>query len=526
MPGTRHRHRQVGRLAVAVSTLLVLPLVGAAPAGSASGSAPGSWPVAGYDVANTRHSPDRSISDREARQLAVKWTYHTQGDVSATPTVAGGAVYFPDWGGYLHKVNTRSGRAIWSRPIADYTGRPGSLSRTSPTLWRGNLYIGEHNGGRLMAIDATTGELKWITEVDLQPYATITGAPVVAGGILLQGVSSYEAGAAEDPNFPCCTHRGSMTALDPKTGELLWRTYTVPDNGGVPGGYTGASIWGSPAVDLASRRVYVTTGNNHTMPREVSDCQAAGGSGDGCHWPGNHVDSILALDMDTGRIEWAYRTLEFDNHNNACFEGMPPDNCPPNPGPDADLGTGAQLFTVPDRHGSRLLVGAGQKNGRYWALDARTGEVVWRTQVAPGGDLGGIMWGAATDGGRIYVAATNYAGKPHQAPDGTTITTGSFAALDARTGRILWQIADPGGAMGLGPVSTANGVVYAGSTSGRMYALDADTGDVLFDHQGEGTSNAGPAIVDGTLYWGNGYLNIPVGIGASTTFYAFSIRGK
>lgn len=510
------------RLACAAAAVVaVVPLAGwtATPGGHTANA----WPSAGQNLANTRHNTaEHTINDRNAHRLAVKWTYRTRGDVSATPTVVGGAVYFPDWGGYLHKVDARTGRAIWSRPVSDYTGRPGSLSRNSPTFWRGTIYVGEYNGGRLMAVDAATGDLEWITEVDPQPFATITAAPVIAGGLLFQPVSSYEAGAAEDPNHPCCIHRGNIAALEPDTGKVRWRTHTVPDNGGVPGGYTGASVWGTPTVDPRQRRVYVTTGNNHSMPQEVIDCQTAGGSGAECHWPGNHFDSILALDMDTGRIEWAHRTLEFDNHNNACFEGMPPDNCPPNPGLDADLGTGAQLF-----HASgRLLVGAGQKNGVYRALDARTGELVWHTQVAPGGNLGGIMWGGANDGKRIYVAATNFGNRPHQLPDGTTITTGSFAALDPRTGRILWQVPDPAGAMGLGPVSSANGVVYAGSTSGRMYALDADTGRVLFDHQGEGTSNAGPAIVDGTVYWGNGYLNIPVGIGGSNTFYAFSVSGR
>lgn len=513
------------RLACAAAILIVVPLAGWTTTGTANGHGhtTSTWPSAGQNLANTRHNAaERRIDDRVARRLAVKWTYRTRGDVSATPTVAGGAVYFPDWGGYLHKVDTRTGRVIWSRPVSGYTGRAGSLSRNSPTIWRDTIFVGEHGGGRLMAVDADTGDLTWITEVDPQQNATITAAPVIADGILFQGVSSYDAGAAEDPDFDCCAHRGNLTALDPETGEVLWRTHTVPDNGGVSGGYSGASIWGTPAVDLKHRRVYVTTGNNHSMPQDVIDCQSAGGAPRDCHWPGNHFDSILALDMDTGDIEWATGTEDFDNHTNACFEGMPPDNCPINPGRDADLGTGAQLFAGP---GGRTLVGAGQKNGMYWALDARTGRIVWSAAVAPGGDLGGIMWGTATDGKRIFVAATNYGRVPHQLPDGTTITTGSFAALDARTGRMLWQIADPGGAMGLGPVSSAGGVVYAGSTSGRMYALDADTGQVLFDHQGEGTSNAGPAIVDGTVYWGNGYLNIPVGIGASTTFYAFSVHG-
>ena len=76
------------------------------------------------------------------------------------------------------------------------------------------------------------------------------------------------------------------------------------------------------------------------------------------------------------------------------------------------------------------------------------------------------------------------------------------------------------------PVSVSNGVVYGGSMSGHMYALDAATGAVLKDIEGEGSSNAGPAISnDGVVFWGNGYARF--GLGApSTTFYAFSLNGK
>ena len=72
----------------------------------------------------------------------------------------------------------------------------------------------------------------------------------------------------------------------------------------------------------------------------------------------------------------------------------------------------------------------------------------------------------------------------------------------------------------------SNGVVYVGSMSGHMYALNAATGAVLKDILGQGSSNAGPAIgTNGTLYWGIGYARF--GLGApSTTFYAFSLNGR
>lgn len=83
--------------------------------------------------------------------------------------------------------------------------------------------------------------------------------------------------------------------------------------------------------------------------------------------------------------------------------------------------------------------------------------------------------------------------------------TGSWAALDPATGAILWQTPDPSGSFDTGALTTSNGVVYAGSMSGHMYALDAATGAVL--------------------YWGNGYGRFGLGT-PSTTFYALSLNGK
>src|SRR5207248_3265631 len=107
------------------------------------------------------------------------------------------------------------------------------------------------------------------------------------------------------------------------------------------------------------------------------------------------------------------------------------------------------------------------------------------------------------------------------------IQWGSWAALDPGTGQVLWQTPDPSFGADLGFMSTANGVVYAPSMSGNMFALDAATGNVLWSHQGEGAAIGGASVVGGAVYWGNGYshLGIP-GWNASTSFYAFSLNGR
>lgn len=122
--------------------------------------------------------------------------------------------------------------------------------------------------------------------------------------------------------------------------------------------------------------------------------------------------------------------------------------------------------------------------------------------VGPGSTLGGIEWETASDGQRIYVAITNNLHDAHKlANGGETITWGSWIALNARTGRIVWQTADPTkGAIDMGAVSVANGVMYAGSYSGLMNALDARTGKSLCSFDSGGSVIDGPSIADGKDY--------------------------
>src|SRR5207247_1156517 len=121
-------------------------------------------------------------------------------DVSATPTVAGNVVYFPDWGGWLYAVNARTGRTIWSRKISDYTGVAGSFSRTSPAIVGDLLILGDKPpsgvtgwgqgsglGAHVFAVNAHTGKLVWITQVDNTFVSQITGSLVTFDGVAYVG---------------------------------------------------------------------------------------------------------------------------------------------------------------------------------------------------------------------------------------------------------------------------------------------------------------------------------------------------
>jgi polyvinyl alcohol dehydrogenase (cytochrome) len=513
------------RLTMAVVTAVLTAIV-SGPAASATQS--GGWTMGGHDYANSRSNPaETTISTSNANQLTPKWTLATQGDVSATPAVVAGAVYVPDWGGYFYKLDAASGKVIWSHQISEYTGTAGAISRTSPAVVGRTVYIGEQNGSHLMAIDTDTGRLQWSTRLDPHQAAILTQSPIVHDGVIYQGVSSNEEQLAGDPSYPCCTFRGSFVAVRADTGQVLWRTYTVPDNGGEPGGYSGNAIWGStPALDAEHHTVYITTGNNYDVPQSVNDCQDAGHPASECLDPDDYIDAILALDTRDGHIKWAAGAKEFDSFNTGCFTGPPPNNCPTNLGNDWDFAQGAQLFSVrTPGGGERLLVGAGQKSGEYWAVDARTGKIVWSAAVAPGSADGGMMFGSATDGKRIYVAEVNAGNQPYTLPNGQTITWGSWAALDPATGKIIWQVGDPEQGHDMGALTVANGVLYAPSLTGHLYAIDAATGDVRWSFQTPGASVAGPSVTGGTVFWGDGYHNFLGGPTHANVLYAFAAPG-
>ena len=491
------------------------------------------WPSFGADANNSANNPQATIGVGNVGGLHQKWTYTTGGDVSARAALAGGVLYFPDWGGNISAVNAQTGAAVWSHQLSDYGLAPSTHSRTTPAVAGGIVYVGTQEGAWLLAIRASNGALVWKSQLETQdPFAMITSSPVVSNNLVYTGVASnQEAMAAFLPGFVCCTARGSAVAVNTNNGSIRWKTSMVPE------GYSGGSVWGSsPVVVEDTRTVYVSTGNNYSHPVDAAylNCRAAGGTEAACLSPDDHVDSIVALNMSNGRVLWAQRKVDWndplavngsDDWNVACF--IPPfTNCPSNSGPDYDFGSGVNRITYTNSRGKKqTILGAGQKSGIYYAFDPATGTELWRRLVGPGSSLGGIEWGSASDGKRIYVAVVNYYGIPYAYGYG-----GSIAALDPATGAILWQVADPAFSINLGPVSVSNGVVYASSMSGAagattMFALDASNGNFLWGFAPGVSVNAGATIADGSVYWGSGYthLGIPGFTGNNNTFYGFTI---
>ena len=500
------------------------------------------WLSAGQNLNNTRNAATESkISVSNANQLTVNWAFTTAGDVSATPAVEGNAVYFPDWGGFIYKVDAITGKLIWSRQVKEFTKQSFNLSRVTPLIEGDQVIFGtqlgpilEGVGAYIISLNKNTGELLWMTQIEDHPWAIVTQSAIAFGNMIYVGVSSLEELAdgiipGYEPSF-----RGSLVALNKNTGAIVWKTYMTPGNG-----YTGCAIWGStPVIDPKRGSVYVTTGNNYSVPQDVLNCVTAGG-GQTCNDPNNHFDAVVALNLNTGEIKWATSVLPFDAWTTACF--FLPGECSDPAGPDFDFGQGPSLFTTKVSGKKMDLLGAGQKSGIYWTLNPDNGNVVWRTQASPGGVMGGMQWGSATDGERIYTAASNSHFIPHimgPGPMYSQVVQGGFwSALNAATGEVLWENAGttlafptllgapPAGsiAMNQGPVTIANGVMYAGALDqeGTMYAFDGATGNILWSFVSGGSVNSGAAVVNGAVYWGSGYSSL--GGTQGTHLYAFGL---
>jgi polyvinyl alcohol dehydrogenase (cytochrome) len=504
----------------------------------AAAQTPDDWPMFGQNLQNT--AAIGANSGKDVKQLKTKWTFTTGGDVSARAAVVRSVVYFPDWGGNLWAINATTGKQVWGHQLSDYslTGSFNGIyhSRTSPAVMDGVVYVGTQEGAWLLAINATTGELKWKTQLESpahDPFALITASPVVYHGVVYTGVASNQEGAAAFvPGFICCNARGSVVAINAASGAVIWQTYTVPT------GYSGGGVWSSNfVVDPGRGTVFVGTGNNYSHPTDPNylGCISAGGTAAVCSSKDNHVDSILALDMNTGAIKWAHKAATWkqlgvtdgsDDWNVSCAVS-PFTNCPSNAGPDYDFASAPNLITYHGNRGKKTILGAGQKSGIYYALDPDTGAELWHRQVGPGSSLGGMEWGSASDGERVYVAIANFYGIP--SPVGSA---GSVAALDPETGAILWQVADPNGSISLGPLAVADGVVYASSmassaTAPTMLALNATNGKLLWSFAAGSSVNAGATIVHDVVYWGSGYAHLGIpGFTGNNKFYAFSQNEK
>ena len=157
-----------------------------------------------------------------------------------------------------------------------------------------------------------------MTPVHPDPHGVMTGSPVLVGDTVITGVS------ASGASGPGATFRGAIVALDARTGQILWRTYSLPDNGGSPAATRARRCSRRRSSTRRSGSSTARCGQPYTEPADVAACNAAAPNGfdESCEQPGAYFKSIVAFDLQTGAVRWSYRVLGHAPWERAC--GSPP----------------------------------------------------------------------------------------------------------------------------------------------------------------------------------------------------------
>ena len=444
---------------------------------SAAVSDASDWPMYNHDPRGTRwNRAEHRLGRGSVPELRRQWRFQTDGAVAGTPAVVDGITFAVDSTGTAYAL-TENGREIW-RSTVEVSTDIGPKVTASPLVSEGLVIFGDQ-AGFVHGLDAETGRERWSVRPNPHPGAVIfsSATPVEfetngrGRHAIAVGVSSVEELYAIFADYRCCTFRGSVALIDPEDGDVIWQRYLVDEpeaNSDESSGPSGAPVWSTPTFDRQSETIYVTTGNNYSLPATDTS------------------DAIVALRAETGRVRWVNQRTENDIANAT----TPPED-PEHP--DYDFGDSPQIYRV----GGRKVVGAGQKSGLYHALGADRGGLINEIRVAPGGGLGGLFADSAVAESTIYANGTDWpfvyaGGEPR---------SGSLSAISGDGSRILWHVETE--KPNLSGVAVANDVVYFQSLDGFLYALDTSSG-ALLARERTGGQFGGPAISRGRIYLGTG----------------------
>ncbi len=278
---------------------------------------PGDWLSYGRNYQEDRFSPLNQITNSNIHELSLKWSINlgTTRGIEATPIVIDGIMYLTGPWSVVYAIDARKGGILWAYDpeVPKWYGERAccDVVNRGVALYKGMVFVGSLDG-RLIAIDAASGELIWeIVTVDQTQAYTITGAPRVVDGKVIIGNGGAEYGV-----------RGYVTAYDALSGEQLWRFYTVPGNPAdgfenrameeaaktwtgewwTMGG--GGTAWDAMAYDPELNLLYIGIGNGSPWNREMR----SPGGGDNLY-----LSSIVALNPDTGELAWYYQTTPGDS---------------------------------------------------------------------------------------------------------------------------------------------------------------------------------------------------------------------
>jgi polyvinyl alcohol dehydrogenase (cytochrome) len=465
-----------------------------------------SWNGWGNDLANTRFQTAAAarLTAADVPRLKLKWAFGIPKGMTnnAQPTVVSGRVFMATDNGYIYSLDAKSGCVYWSFQNGSIVrGSPavGAVSGQGATRWA--VFFGDGHAN-IFALDAQTGRQLWKVRVDEHVVARITAGVRYHDGRVYVPVSGSEEFNSGQRDYPCCTARGAVAALDANTGKQIWKTYNVDEpkpwkkqaNGVQLYGPAAGGIWDSPTIDPVRGALYVGTGDAVTPPESPL------------------TDAVMALDLKTGKVLWSRRATENDLFMGGCAGPDRSEACPSPMGPDYDIGNSPILVTLP---GGKRALFVGTKGADVLALDPdNNGAVLFRVNPSgqpvgfTGRGRGSIVWGGAADARQIYYG----------------MGAAGLGALQAADGKTAWVFTAPGaggrGGASLGAApTTIPGVVFQGAGDGRLFAVSATDGKQLWEFntaqdfetvnkvpaRGGSINTSGAVIVDGMVYIGSGY---------------------
>lgn len=522
------------------------------------------WIQYGGDYSNNRHSPIQALSPQNIDRLEFAWGFPsgTLGQFSVSPLVYDGIMYVTTSYNRIFALDAATGQMYWR-----YDHQvPGDLRLCCGPANRGasihsDKILMATLDARIMAFDRLSGKKLWDSEIiEYERGFSATSAPLIVKNLAIIGVGGGEFGV-----------RGFFDAYDVNTGERVWRHYTVPAEG-EPGYETwadrsyetgGAPAWTIGTYDPELDLVYWTTGN-----------PAPDWNGDARLGDNLFSDSVLAINPDTGERVWYYQftphdVWDYDGNSHLFQTEIQQDGAPVKVIVQANRNG---FFYVINRENGSFIRATSYMEQLNWAESMEpNGRPIVNAQALPSeeptmrvcpGALGGMNGAVAGSlnpvlglafipviescqlmqkGISMFVEGNLFTGGLPISVDGQADTDGNVAAyghisaVNYQTGEIAWRYHDPQPMMA-GTLSTAGGLVFTGSQSGHALALDATTGEVLWDKRLGGGIRSQPvayeldgdayvAIASGNFQGIAGFAGADVSIPEGGHLYVFRIAG-
>lgn len=506
------------------------------------------WSGWGAGVLQHRFQSEKfaGLRSDEVPRLKLKWAFGIPGvgQAYSQPAVAGGRIFVGSAARKVYSLDAETGCAYWTFQADAPVRTAISVGRIGE---RWVVYFGDQHASAY-AVDADSGKLIWKTHLEDHPASIVTGAPTLAGGKLYVPMSSYEEVVGAGPKYECCKFRGSVSAVDAATGKVLWKTYTIAEEpkpvrknklGVQLWGPSGAAVWCSPTVDLKAHRVYVTTGDAYSDPAaKTSDAFVALDSETGKLVWAQQITSGDAFTVDCDQPPGMRTNCPDANGPDFDF-GSSPILVELSEGHRALIAgqkSGVVTAVDPDHDGKVLWQTRVGKGGRLGGVEwgsASDGKYVYvavsDVQVQP------VTPGTPGSQRSAFGGAFKLDPK----------AGGGLWALNAATGEKVWKTPHPGcgDKPGCSPaqsaaVSAIPGVVFSGGLDGHLRGYSMADGRIVWDvdtkqdyvtvngvkANGGSIDGPGAVIVNGMLFVNSGYTF--VGGAPGNVLLAFSVDGK